>query len=478
MKTTKIKIRNMFGITEQELDGSSVEITGGNGTGKTSVIDAIRYALTNDSNRDYIIRKGESEGEILVETDTGLFIDRKKRSGKADYKSVKENGKDVSSPESFLRTLFTEMQLNPVEFTRLTAKEQNRIILDLIDFPWDLNWIKEQFGEIPSGVNYDQNILQVLSDIQSENGDYFLRRQDINREIRNKRAFIADIAKDIPDGYDAEKWRQYDFIGKSDELAKIKERNSRIQRASLFLDSYQNKLRGLQADSEIKKGAVKEQMAQRKETLIQTIERLKSEIAAAQDEIEQMQTKISDKFSVIDAEFEAKKAQLDKDMAVAADYAGMVPDDTSVLEDELSEAKEMIQHLNEYGRMKAMQNEMDHLAAQSAALTDKIELARSLPGEILKTATIPIDGLSIGEDGTPLIHGLPVSNLSEGEKLDLCVDVAISNPNALQIILLDGTEKLSDENRNRLYGKCRQKGLQFIATRTTNDNELQVTRLC
>ena len=39
MKITKIKIRNLFGIKETELDGRSIEISGKNGTGKTSVID-------------------------------------------------------------------------------------------------------------------------------------------------------------------------------------------------------------------------------------------------------------------------------------------------------------------------------------------------------------------------------------------------------------------------------------------------------
>ena len=76
MKTTKIKIRNLFGISEKELDGKSIEITGTNGVGKTSVIDAVRYALTNSSNRDYILKKGENEGEILIETDTGLYINQ------------------------------------------------------------------------------------------------------------------------------------------------------------------------------------------------------------------------------------------------------------------------------------------------------------------------------------------------------------------------------------------------------------------
>ena len=44
MKTTRIHIKNLFGIKETELDGRSVENTGSNGVGKTSKIDSIKYA--------------------------------------------------------------------------------------------------------------------------------------------------------------------------------------------------------------------------------------------------------------------------------------------------------------------------------------------------------------------------------------------------------------------------------------------------
>lgn len=56
MRITKIKIKNLFGISEYEADGKSLELIGTNGAGKTSVIDAIRYALTNKSDRKYIVR--------------------------------------------------------------------------------------------------------------------------------------------------------------------------------------------------------------------------------------------------------------------------------------------------------------------------------------------------------------------------------------------------------------------------------------
>lgn len=42
MHTSKITIKSLFGISEQEISGKSVEITGRKGAGKTSVIDAIR----------------------------------------------------------------------------------------------------------------------------------------------------------------------------------------------------------------------------------------------------------------------------------------------------------------------------------------------------------------------------------------------------------------------------------------------------
>jgi exonuclease SbcC len=476
MKTTRIHIKNLFGISETELDGRSIEVTGSNGVGKTSIIDSIKYALTNDSSRDYVIKNGENEGEIFIETDTGLTIDRKKRVNQADYKNIRQDGKPVQSPEAFVRELFTPLQIDPVKFTQMSRQEQNRIILDLIEFNWDLNWIKEKFGEIPQGVDYQQNILQVLNDIQSEKGVYFQTRQDINREIRNKTAFISDIAKDIPQGFQSEKWEAYDLSEAYTKITKAQEYNSRIERAKLFKDSYDNKVRGYQAEMEIAVSNLKSAIAAEREQLTSEIERKKAEIKAAEDKLNSLSDKIADKTKIFESEYREKVAKLDSDIKVADEYTGKQLVNISAMQAEVKTAEEMKKHLNEYKRMKSMQDELETLEEHSKALTSKIELARELPGEILKTATIPVKGLTV-KDGIPLINGLPVSNLSEGEQLQLCVDVALSKPNSLQIILIDGAEKLSEKNRLALYEKCKEKGLQFIATRTTDSDDLEVTYL-
>ncbi len=477
MKTSIIKIHSAYGVTETKLSGASVELTGKKGSGKSSVLDAIRYALTNRSDRDYVVKQGADEAEIIIETDTGLHIDRKQKAGmKTSSLGLKENGMNVQRPQSFLNDIITPLQLNPVEFIQKPIAEQNRIILNMIDYKWDLNTIQEWFGEIPKGVDYDQNILTVLDQIQSEKGVYYQTRQSINSDKLYKRKESEEIATSIPDNFDADKWEAYDTGKKYAELTQMQHTNSLIQRAQNFRDSYNNKLRGLEANKKIAISNANDEISGERSGLEKTVERLKAEIAAAQDKLLGLDSKLNDKIAVAEAQFNEAKAKLDADVGTANQYADMNPVDTSALQDEINTAEAMKKHLNEYARMKQRQKDVDELQEKSDALTEKIELARKLPGQILKEAKIPIEGLSV-KDGIPLVHGLPLSNLSDGEKLDLCVDVALSNPSGLQIILIDGTERLDDESRAALYEKCKAKGLQFIATRTTNDNELKVTEL-
>lgn len=476
MKCVKIKIKNLFGIREYEMNGQSVELSGKNGAGKTSVIDAIRYGLTNKSDRDYIIRNGENEGEILIETDNGIRIDRKSRANQADYKSVKKDGREVGSPESFLRDIFTTLQLSPVEFMEMDKKQQNAIILDMIEYDWDLKKIKEWFGEIPDWVSYDQNILQVLNDIQADSGFYFQHRQDINRDMRNKRAFIEDIASAIPVGYDAAKWESENVGDLYKQIERIRKDNETIEKAKRLLENRSNKIRSFEADKEIELSAIDREFTGKETRLKELIASLEEQIRSSKKELAGLGEKKQDKIAIAEEKYKANIAKYDAELTEYEEYATKELTDVSGLSEQAETAEKMKGHLNEYRRMENLQAEVEKLAEETRLLTEKIEKARTLPGEILQEATIPIEGLTV-QNGIPLIHGLPISNLSDGEKLDLCIDVAIQKPNGLQIILIDGVEKLSTDMRNELYRKCKDKGLQFISTRTTDDDFLTVIEL-
>lgn len=477
MKTSLIKINHAFKISEIQLGGKSVEITGVKGAGKTSVLDAIRFALTNRKPRDVIVTQGADEAEIIIETDTGLKIDRKiKADMETSNLSLKENGMNVPRPQAFLSDIFTELQLDPVEFIHKPIDEQNRIILSLIEYPWDMNTIQGWFGEIPKGVDWHKDILSVLDQIQADSGVYYQTRQGINSDKLFKKKASEDIAVTIPNGYDAAKWETYDTASKYAELEKIRRENANIEKSKAYKANYDDKLRGITADRDIAVSVARQDIANEREGLKSTIERLKAEIKAAEDKIVGLDAKQADKEKIAQSAFETAKATLDANIGIASQYADKAVVDTTELQAEISNAEAMKRHLNEYRRMKDMQKEVDDLQIDSDELTRKIELARKLPGQVLAEAKLPVQGLSV-KNGKPLVNGLPLSNLSNGEKLDLCVDVAINNPKGWQIILINGTESLDDKSRTALYEKCKAKGLQFIATRTTNDDELKVTEL-
>ena len=389
---------------------------------------------------------------------------------------MKRDGLEVGSPEAFLKELFTPLQLNPIEFMNMDKKQQNAIILDMIEYPWDMNKIKEWFGEIPAWVSYDQNILSVLNDIQAENGDYYQNRRNIDRDIRNKKAFVEEIADGIPAGYDVEKWENASAGDIYRQIERIQKENQNIERAKLLRDSRDSKIRKFDADREIEITALDREISNRANQIDKSIASLKEQIRAYETEKESLTSKKQDKLEVIEQTYKANVARFDAEIAEYAEYADKQTQDVATLQEQAQEIEKMQSHINEYKRMLRLQSEIEELQVQSQQLTDKIEKARTLPGEILANCTIPIDGLTV-ENGTPLINGLPVSNLSEGEKLDLCIDVAIQNPNGLNIILIDGVEKLATDLREKLYQKCKDKGLQFIATRTTDDDTMTVVTL-
>jgi hypothetical protein len=325
-------------------------------------------------------------------------------------------------------------------------------------------------------VNYEQNILQVLGDIQSEKGYYFLTRQDVNRDVRTKRAFVEDIAKDIPAGFMVEKWEAANLSAIYNKIEYARSHNRLIEKAISEKENYNNKIRGFQAQKEIEITTIDREIAYERSTLETEIAKLEALIKTKRDTLETLEQKRANQLELSEQRYKASVAKFDGEMAGYEQYLSIDMINVQPLVDEATEMERMKAFINEYRRMAELQAELEKLHERAEYFTRQIEKARTLPGEILKTAHIPIEGLTVVE-GIPHINGLPISNLSEGEKLDLCIDVTLQKPGNLQIVLIDGVEKLSTANRERLYDKCRANGLQFIATRTDDSDELTITYL-
>ena len=476
MKISKLKIKNLFGISEFEADGKSLKLLGANGTGKTSVLDAIRLALSNKTDREYVVKNGETEGEIFIEFDNGIAIQRKPRTNMTDYKKITENGKEVQRPEEFLNNLFSRMQLNPVQFIELDEKEQNRILLELIKYDWDLNKIEQWFGEIPPAVDYSKTILEVLQQIASEDGFYYQQRRKINGEIKEKKAVVEEMVRSIPEGFNAQKWEAYNIGETYSKIENAIQHNAKIEKAQEMQKNYETKIAAFKSEKETEISKIKQGILDEITVQKTKIASLEAELIAAKERLSKIGENEADKIKVAEANFETNISKYNEELKAFEPFLNKKRINVQELQDEAETANKMKIHLSEHQRMVKINEEIDILIEKSEEFTNKIELARTLPAQILSEAELPLENMTT--DGSiVLINNLPVSNLSEGEKLNLCVDVAMKNDKGLQIVLIDGVEKLSSKNRLALFEKCKNAGLQFIATRTTDDSELTVVEL-
>lgn len=131
MRIIELRASNIKRLVAVEIrpDGALVQITGRNGAGKTSVLDAIWWALAGTRDiQAQPIRKGcESAvirldlGEIRV---TRTFKAKEEGGATTTLKVEDANGKVFNSPQSVLDAIVGELSFDPLAFTRMGPKEQ------------------------------------------------------------------------------------------------------------------------------------------------------------------------------------------------------------------------------------------------------------------------------------------------------------------------------------------------------------------
>lgn len=149
--------------------GELVKIAGPNDSGKSTVLDAIKYAFEGAAEipkgviRNGLYTEGKLAGKpidranVRVETDAGYIIERVIRTNKAGEQvaelTVSREGEGpVPSAQSFLNDISSRYP-DPAEIAELSGKDLFRTIVDILDI--DLSSIDEQ-------IEQEKSELQVL----------------------------------------------------------------------------------------------------------------------------------------------------------------------------------------------------------------------------------------------------------------------------------------------------------------------------
>lgn len=412
-----------------EPNGAVVVLGGNNGAGKSSVLDAIMYALAGGKTVAGVpLRSGEKRGSVSVDlgdvvvtrtfTENGggaLTVEAKVNDGRAV----------VKSPQAWLDARIGSLSFDPLSFMNMKADRQAEVLRDLV------------------GVD--------TSEIEAERARIFAERTDVNREVRDAEGALL-AARQYPDvGTEiqttSELTAELEYVrgvakAKVDALKAIDDEQADIERTAKSLDDWktvsrfkvesltddvkaaEQRLADALAEVELAKTAINEANA----ALTANRNELNEELARRRKSIEDRRAAIMARRTEVDA-------------MVGGDVDGVLARFAT-----LNETNSRIQANRDYAAKVAAKNAAK---AKSDTLTAKINELDDLRQQTIAAATFPIDGLSFDTNGCVVYNGVPLDQASQAEKIRVSMAIALASNPALKVVLIrDGS--LLDESNMKL----------------------------
>jgi chromosome segregation ATPase len=396
MKIKALEVNNFIGIKEFKWNpspGINI-IEGPKGTGKSSIVESLETAFANQKRRTEVIRHGEDEATIFVETDTGLEIDRRIRNtGKADYLKLRQEGKGINSTEKELRQFLSGDIFRPLDFINMDVKEQTKIILNMIEVNWTMEDIHKWFGEEITGINYDKHILQILKDIETK---LYKEREEINRQIKTLDIQCDAIKKELPPNYDGEEWRAkniQEYYSKVSEAQKI---NQFIEQAKALKENFEDRVKAIEADAESQKSRVTDRFREQRADIKDIIDLSKDKINKSKETVKAA-TKL----------LEEEKKQIDINTQIEIEKA--IQAIKQAAEDKKKELDMSLENMKQEQADLISQNE-NKISAKEQELSglDELEKAELKAVDEKKISEVEKEKLRVGKAVHYIAHNEPI----------------------------------------------------------------------
>lgn len=233
MKIFKLEAENYKKLRAIEItpEGNTVIISGKNGQGKTSTMDAIWAALSGGEagkKNKMSIRSGEESATIKLDLGD-LVVTRKWTANDKTYLTVEnKDGAAYKSPQSILDALVGRLTFDPLEFAGLKAKDQMATLLNVVELDID------------------------PAEIDEERATTFAKRTEVNREVSRLEGVLSGI--EVPNGTLAVETSATTLIEEIDAASKILQEIKRldglIDTALQNNEGYRRQLEKLKKDIE------------------------------------------------------------------------------------------------------------------------------------------------------------------------------------------------------------------------------------
>jgi DNA repair exonuclease SbcCD ATPase subunit len=368
-------------------DDHMVIVSGRNGQGKTSVLDAIWLALggrTATKSNPAPVRRGSTSARVRI--DLGDLVVTRTWNADAGTTSLRvENaeGNAFAGPQGVLDSLVGRLSFDPLAFANLGPREQRDTLIGLIELPFDLDEMDRRRQDL-----YDQ-------------------RTNVNRGVRELSARIS-AAKEALD------IERHQLGGPLPEveldlgelMSQMREANQRADRRRVLL-----------ADAASMQQRA-DRLTREREDALAEIVRLRARVAELDEDI-----------VAANAEHDALHAKRD-----AIEAPDLVALEESIQQREVVNG--LVRRVAELADMATAQTE---LQAEADTLTREMDAIDTEKSAALAAAKMPVPGLGFDVDGVSF-NGTPFVQCSSAEQLRISMAMAMAmNPRVRVIRIKDGS---------------------------------------
>ncbi|MDA8240696.1 MAG: AAA family ATPase [Nitrospiraceae bacterium] len=472
MKITSLRISNYGILKDVTIHPHSrlSFITGQNGMGKTTILDAVQDGLVEGIDPS-MIRKGADKAEILIDLE-GIEANRI-RTQKSERFSVKVPThlptnetvmSPVAAPQQFISKLTGGSRFDPLHFLSLEPKERAKYMRDLfktILTPEMLSFVPEEFLR---GIDYSRDGMEIVETLtNTKNGVIYLERADINKEAAQKKA-LAEAAREKAKNFDPLSFRG-DRSGEIHEkikavehkITEAKTSDRQAKGTQALRDKTERKIKGAEEWLAVPEHAdmasfIKENNKKASSLAMQiaeTEEKL-SDLRSSQYAVEGLIAAATD----IQREREAYLLALENEKGTLAalpkieDVPAIEPleEELLALQGELEADAAGVALYNDHLDAGKKEADYETKKVETQKLTDILsKLRNELPDVLAKAANMPIPNLKIVGDKI-FVGDVPLDRLSTSEKVAFAITItkALNKDKALKTILLDRAESLDD----------------------------------
>ncbi len=393
-------------------DGLTV-IGGRNAQGKTSVLDAIAWALGGNSFKPQNpTREGSATpAKLKIELSNGLIVTRQGTSG--TLKVVDPTGK--KSGQTLLNSFIEQLALDLPKFMNSTDKEKAEVLLDLIG-------VKDQIKAL-------DNQIETLSD----------QRRPLKTDYLGKRK----VAADMPYYADAPE----EPVSATELIEK--------QQAILAKNSQNQTIRQKVVDLEAQMKLKEQQEADARER----VKQIERDLVAANNQVSAI---VNEKFQL------SNSLNSTKDIAQK-----LVDESTEDIEQKLRDIDAINEKVRANQRRADLEAEAETTEETYKAISDQIETVRKQRIALLEGADMPLNDLDV-KDGYLVYKGITWSDMSSAEQLRVATAIVRALKPDCGFVLVDKLEQMDTQTLAEFGGWAQSVGLQVIGTRVSTGDECSV----